>query len=151
MSYSYIKSVFPNYSTEDDPNVGSQLYTSNLTLGGSVETNTKINSPVSPYESSSFVETFNGESNKDNLHFRVPPVPTISIESFSKDTNVTNSITNTNCEDYLQHVLKCKACSNALRKQLGVGRSVEYEELVEVFAFILFGVFLLMLLERFKK
>lgn len=158
MSYSYIKSVFPNYSTDGDPSV--PLYSASTLTLGSAQKETQSNLQVSPYENAGqFVENFTVSDPKDNLHFRVPPVPAISIEQFSKDdpnqqkqsSQQKEHVDTTGCEDYLKHVLKCKKCSNALRKQLGGGHSVEYEEIVEVLAFILFGVFLLMLIERYKK
>lgn len=156
MSYSYIKSVFPNYSTEGDPS--APLYSANTLTLGSISKDTQKDLQVSPYENAGqFVENFTVSNPKDNLHFRVPPVPVVSIEQFNKDNSdqqmqppQKGNVEVTDCENYLHHVLQCKKCSNAMRKQLG-GQSVDYEEVVEVLAFILFGVFLMMLLDRYKK
>jgi hypothetical protein len=153
MSYSYIKSVFPNF--EKNTGALSTIYDTQITLGS----NPQSNQTVSPYETQSIpIENFGQTNSKDNLSFYVPPVPKIhfsdhpQVETFNT-TVVKESKQHTKpteCDDYLRNVIKCKQCMQTLRKQLGVS-SVDYEEIFEVLSFVLFGVFLYMILDKLKR
>ena len=143
MSYSYIKSVFPNFETDTNPSI----YDAQLSLASPSQNESQ--STPTPYENQGIpVENFGQTTptDKSNLTFYIPPVPKVTVEAFEPKTDTPPA----GCDDYLRHVVKCKQCMQTLRKQLGMS-SVDYEEILEVLSFILFGVFLLMILDRIKR
>ena len=159
MSYSYIKSVFPNFETNTE--ALSTIYDSQITLGSTAKSNETIKNASNPlpYENESIpIENFGQTNPKDNLTFYIPPVPKIYLEDVPQvetfDINPTQPLKEhikpTGCDDYLRHVVTCKQCTQTLRKQLGIS-STKNEEILEVLSFVLFGVFLYMILDKIKK
>jgi hypothetical protein len=135
MSYSYIKSVFPNF--EESPN-----YEAKPKLNTN-EDQVSYSKPVSAYDSSSFVEF---------QHQKATSTPNIQsvnrIESIERFENSKVPM----CEEYLQHVLECNHCKDIIMKQFNIeSERIRNEEIMEVVGYIMFGVFMLMLLDSLKK
>lgn len=81
------------------------------------------------------------QESTDNLRFYNKPLK--RIERF--DGNET-------CESYKQHVMECFECKRALIKQFSLeeGKS-KNQEVMELVSYVLFGIFVLMLIESLQK
>lgn len=69
-------------------------------------------------------------------------------------TNITNDNDNDNTNQHvqLQHVLQCDQCKNILMKQFNIDSDrIKHEEIIELISYILFGLFMLYLLDSLKK
>jgi hypothetical protein len=81
---------------------------------------------------------------KDNLKFYNIPLPAELIKE-----NIEKSM---DCNDYCNHTLSCPKCSSVLSKQLGIiNDKARVEEMMELGSYIIFGIFILLLLESIKK
>ena len=196
MSYSYIKSVFPNFETRQkfDPN---KIY-SNITLADSDNSNSSGlqsvdkmlpsaydeqemkgfarnllkndstlsipgNALLENYENATFPLP---PSEKDNLRFyniRVPslttPTPNIPITSTRKqrpfepfDNEQVDNKCDIHCDAYVKHILECSKCKTMITKQLNIETDrIRNEEIMELLSYLIFGVFILLLLDNIKS
>lgn len=71
----------------------------------------------------------------------VAEIPPISIEKFTNEHEMANDHT-----IYMKHILSCEECRKILEKQIGKNDKID-EAVIEMAMYVLFGVFILALLE----
>lgn len=148
MSYSYIKNVFPNFNSSKslDDNVYNKLKSSNLTL-----VNDEIQSDLNFLPSSLNLEQYKNsheiEHFTENQNVIANPMVTAAPSPISN-----NLSSNIDCEIYIKHVLSCSKCQGIIRKQLNTDNErLRNEELMELFSYILLGVFILLFIDNITK
>lgn len=146
MSYSYVKTVFPDfkysnvydtklYETKlDNNNSGKNIYPvpadQNEMIGAEIKQEPKI-------------ETF--QNNQKFYNIPIPSLP--ESQSEEKFDNATMSHL-----DYTKHILECPSCKQVLMKQFNIETDrLKNEEIMELISFIMFGIFILLLLDSLKK
>lgn len=173
MSYSYLKNVFPKF--EDSTKVyNDSLYTqldnckTNLPVPESlVNENTykikKQQEDVIVLPQNKLLESFNSETelapvnienNKkslDNLKFyNLPYIPQNNknlLEKF-EDTNNNKKL---DCDSYIKHINDCNKCKSIVLKQFGIETDrIKNEEIMEIISYIIFGLFVLLLIDYLK-
>jgi hypothetical protein len=178
MSYSYIKTVFPDY-------VSSNVYDEKMyaNLNGvqpvqpvqAVQAVQAVSSPFesefSPLKPEPFgydVENFaNQELGKDNLRYFNTPIannnlPHYNNIDYQQDNTGNNKISGmekfgnpiitASHEDYIKHLSSCSACKEIVLKQFNVESDrLRNEEIIELISYVMFGVFILILLDTLKK
>ena len=192
MSYSYIKSVFPNFensskvydkalynelnSLDSDKieikpvlsiNIEDKLsqFTRDLALSNKKDLG-EFEIPqdkflehyknTQDYSDVDFKSTNNAN---DNLKFYNLPSPKEyyidskrstnekTIEKFTDNTNC-----DLNCDSYIKHIMECSKCKSITMKQFGVESDrIRNEEIMEVISYLIFGLFILLLLDSLKK
>lgn len=195
MSYSYIKSVFPDFKPSQIENIYNVYSNSKPPITNKPES---AKAPVLAYneeeltqfvkdliQKSSSVPVSGGGSggssssneskiipkDRDNLHYYNPKVPMEYISKFAvsnqpklqsnliqeQNNNVSlekfseTEINTTNCNGCMNHILDCEQCKKIIMKQLNLDASRrQYEEIIEVITYILFGIFVLIVLENLK-
>jgi hypothetical protein len=172
MSYSYLKNVFPKF--EDSTKVyNSSLYTnistceSSIPLPENINENTNKNINVNQIKQQddivlpqkTLLESFNQETelapivtnkkSSDNLKFyNLPYVPPHknTIEKFEDTT-----ITKLDCDLYIKHINECNKCKSICLKQFGIETDrIKNEEIMEIVSYIVFGLFILLLIDYLK-
>lgn len=170
MSYSYLKNVFPKF--EDSTKVyNSSLYTnistceSSIPLPENINKNTNKNINVNEIKhqddivlpQKTLLESFNPETeltainkkSSDNLKFyNLPYVPPHknTIEKFEDTT-----ITKLDCDLYIKHINECNKCKSICLKQFGIETDrIKNEEIMEIVSYIVFGLFILLLIDYLK-
>lgn len=168
MSYSYIKSVFPNFETskvysEDIYNtIGVQLKSQNETKTEELQPfgAEKYVSSFNLNEKQSVKQSENEISKKDNLKFyNLPYTP-------AKHQNLTEEKKNSNGErmiesfgdqendhnKYILHVMECKRCKESLLKQLNLwDDKIKMEGYMELASYIIFGIFIILIIDALNK
>lgn len=204
MSYSYIKSVFPNFENSNKVydetlyNNINTLYTESslglpkpenlervqpnykktIEVDKSVDTKTvgKIEAMSNVFNEYANASLYKPE-NQDNLsYYNLPlkqilkqniktPVSNVeivkSIEGFeeetpkvqvSKNEHETVRCIDVDCDQYIKHVLECSKCKAIAIKQLGVDNDrFRNEEMMELASYIVFGLFILLLIDSLKS
>jgi hypothetical protein len=210
MSYSYIKSVFPNFENSNKVydeslyNNINTLYTdkeSSIPIPENIESRQKddfilvkpsllenpmiekmsnINTNVQLTVPFQYTQTplqelseinFNKPGEQNNLSYynlpiKVPPLSTGSnkpteltlkqqvtrkIEKF-EDVNDKQKCSEPECDLYVKHILECNKCKSVAMKQLGIeGDKIRNEEIMEVVSYIVFGLFILLLIDSLKS
>lgn len=199
MSYSYIKSVFPNFETSKmyDQNVYNSLKPSeqkipaNYSLPSAYdeddinrfaknlinekpkieETQTKL---IETYDNVGYSYTPLKTVPRDNLKYYNQPSPVeylknvpkefqlmdkpkieqnVNIEHFEgQQTKVVQQSDSFSCEGYLKHTLECAKCKGILMKQFNLESDrLRNEELMEVASYMIFGLFILLLIDNLSK
>jgi len=88
------------------------------------------------------------DQSKDNLRFYNKPLPAELLKELYSNTNNNPEI----CESYINHVLSCSKCSSILTKQLGITNDkARIQEMMELGSYVIFGIFILLLLESIKR
>jgi hypothetical protein len=181
MSYSYIKSVFPNFETNKElSNIYNTLGGVNLTLttddkNKSVpvayddtemkgfahnllknEITLPPNKLLEKYQNVPVIEstaTFPlAKTGTNNLHYYNLPLPQPKLEQKEGFENNEAKIWNLECETYVKHILECSKCRAMITKQLNVETDrIRNEEIMELVSYLIFGIFILLLLENFKR
>jgi hypothetical protein len=129
MSYSYLKSVFPDFAAAKSYN--EPIY------GMLAKVEPLVVQP-SDSEMTMYAQTLINENKKS-----------LKVEEFS---NEKESDCSGKCEEYMKHILDCPQCKELLLKQLKVDNDkVVNEEIMEVVSYIAFGVFVLLVLDNMKK
>lgn len=177
MSYSYIKSVFPNFETSKV--YGEDIY-NNITLNSS-QKNNSMEQPkfeTKPLNAETYVSPFNlNESrikneiksdnknieqaikeDKDNLKFYNLPFTPNNLYPEApevKQKNVVEKFEDSDDNDhnkYILHVLECKKCKESLIKQLNIfDDKIKLESYMELISYIIFGVFIILLIDTINK
>ena len=159
MSYSYVKSVFPNFQYSNVYN--SKIY-DNLNVSKEQKVfeaadlqNLNSNfSDLTVFEeekpSKSKIETF-----QDNQRFFNEPLPKDIIppnnnkiypERFEQPQKSDDHL------EYTKHVLECPKCKELLMKQFGLENDrIRNEEIMELISFVIFGLFILLLIDSYAK
>jgi hypothetical protein len=133
MSYSYIKNVFPDFETSEH----NRKVFNSLNLDKQVAS--KSTNPEVVVANTKRIEPQRVEDTRNNLMFYNQPLP--------KREHFENT-----CDEYAQHIFTCQRCRNMVLKQLNVDRDkARNEEIMEIVSYIVFGLFILMLLDNIQK
>lgn len=201
MSYSYIKSVFPNFENSNKVydealyNNINTVYTdkqSSIPIPENVESkqtdenyqillenpkiekmsnvNTDASLPFQYAQTNELSEiTFNKHGEQNNLsYYNLPmkntmpvPMPALIPVPMKQEQRVIQKIekfedVKGNCEPecdlYVKHILECNKCKSVAMKQLGIeSDKVRNEEIMEVVSYIVFGLFILLLIDSLKS
>lgn len=199
MSYSYIKSVFPNFENSNavydeklyiTESTGSSLNLSNMIENNLSDfsktlpnnTNTKNNEIILPQEKLiekyKNINSFQIESmtNTNNEYAEIKPIQSTeqnnlkyyNIESPIDPTLENKNLINKqdvkekhflekfestmNCDLYTKHIFECNKCKTIVMKQFGIVTDrIRNEEIMELISYILFGLFILMLIDYIKN
>lgn len=182
MSYSYIKSVFPNFESISSKVYDKNIYNSLNTLYTDKSSDVphaanndivSANDIVLPQETllekykditSSPLSLEVSDKNKDNLRFYNLPAHKeyINKETINKEkVNIQNKqhiekfegvIKDEECDIYMKHILECNKCKGIVTKQLGIDNDkIKNEEIMEVVSYVIFGLFMLLLIDSLKK
>lgn len=72
------------------------------------------------------------------------------LETFTNET--TNNCEFLNCDSYIKHISECGRCKAILLKQFGIETDrIRTEEILELISYIIFGLFILLLLDYLKR
>lgn len=147
MSYTYIKTVFPEFEFTNVYN--DNLYknvneTSNnlLNIVGFSQSDINQSNVTDP-----FIETFKEidkmeTQSKNNLKFYNDKVINQNIPQYN------NIETFVDHHDYIDHINNCKECKDILLKQFGYEtQRINHDDLMELFSYIIFGILLYMLIK----
>lgn len=181
MSYSYIKSVFPKFESSkiyDERIYNSLTSISNPSLSFNpsainekLQTYTENLPTTTPTPTSTTTSTPSTSTipSNDNLRFYNKPLPEQFVQLNESTTNnssnnqsngqssQSNSQSNIsteilNCDMYCNHILSCPKCSSILSKQLGITNDkARIQEMMELGSYLIFGIFILLLLESIRK
>lgn len=160
MSYSYVKTVFPNFEFSNVYN--DKLYTNNVTkeikpLNVTGLENNLSNARIETYKQIEPYQEPYRENYKSNLTFYNKPVLDQDIpnyENINPQENFENKVktSNQSHDEYINHINSCPSCKEALLKQLGVETErLKNDEIMELISYIVFGIFILILLDSLKK
>lgn len=162
MSYSYVKTVFPDfkYSNVYDTKLYENLNVSQRDTKLFEPADLDINKSYSNIEilelpkelpiENSKIETF-----QDNQKFFTPPLPNnipidnniIKKERFDGETKSQGHHT-----EYTTHILECSPCKELLMKQFGLeNERIRNEEIMELISYLIFGLFILLLIDTYSK
>jgi DNA replicative helicase MCM subunit Mcm2 (Cdc46/Mcm family) len=161
MSYSYVKSVFPEFKY-------SNVYDTKLYDESLNKTVASTNKEILPAEQNGYaevelnkiekIENQNIETFQNNLKFYNKPR---DMKPYKEEfeTNVANvaNVTNftnvdSNHSEYIKHILGCASCKEILMKQFNIESDrVKNEEIMELISFIMIGIFVLLLIDNLKK
>jgi len=80
-------------------------------------------------------------------------VPSHVIETFQETIQPQpQTQSQLNCDDNMKHVLNCSSCKSIIIKQLGLDADkTRNEEFMELLSYIVFGIFMLMLIDNSKR
>jgi hypothetical protein len=167
MSYSYVKTVFPNFEFSTIHN--DQLYTDlkppqQLNVIGfntneqnelkqdvnaidPIQTNIETYKNNQSFPIQKNVETYQSFYNKPIINQDIPNYNNINVENF----NNSNSIENKH-DNYINHINNCSSCKEILIKQFNIETErIKNEEIMELISYVIFGIFIFFLLDSFKK
>lgn len=158
MSYSYVKTVFPDfkYSNVYDSNLYENLNVSQYDKRlfepadlDIVKTYSDISLSEPEPKIQSKIETF-----QNNQRFYNQPLPESNIpinnnlltrERFEDNTQQNHS-------QYTKHILECPSCKELLMKQFGLeNERIRNEEIMELISYLIFGLFILLLIDMYAK
>jgi len=149
MSYSYVKTVFPNFKH-------SNVYDTKMYENLNTLSDTRIFEPIDMDVSNSYskvgdvvsfkpskegiIETF-----QDNQRYYNIPLPMENKERF-ENNDVKAHV------EYTKHVLECSSCRELLMKQFNIETErIRNEELMELVSYLIFGLFILLLIDSYVK
>lgn len=137
MSYSYIKSVFPNFEPST-MNVNT-LY-NQIPEREKKTVNVKLQ-----------VAEANANGNDDYYKFAKSLInEASSVESFTN--NMVSSSSHNDCDNHVNHILKCTRCREQILKHFNLEQDkMRNEEIMEIMSYIIFGIFILLLIEALRK
>ena len=73
------------------------------------------------------------------------------IEKF-EDEKAKSACAEPACDSYVKHILECSRCKSIAIKQLGIENDrIRNEEIMEVISYIIFGLFILLLIDSLKE
>lgn len=155
MSYAYINTVYPKFKPQGEfPVVNYNKYRNvkNVNSFNSLEDN------YSPFKDKLNDDVFNKEQidslrvnkinnkNYENLHFYNKPIikqnpPDNGIEEYTEPNEQKTH------DEYIRHVVDCSECRRRLNIELD---RVQNDEWIELISYIVFGIFILMLIDSLK-
>jgi hypothetical protein len=129
MSYSYIKSVFPNY----EPSVSNNKHFNSLPPVENKTTN---------------IQHFEANNQDDYYKFAKSLISEAkAIETFTPDQHEHGL-----CDKYMSHVLQCTQCKDHVLTQFTQDKDkIRNEEIMEILSYIVFGIFVLLLIDALRK
>ena len=87
------------------------------------------------------------QKQNDKIKGKIPS----SIENF-EDVKNKQACFDPDCDIYIKHILECSKCKSTVMKQLGLETDrVRNEEIMEVVSYIVFGLFILLLIDSIKS
>lgn len=159
-----LKNVFPKFesSTINIDKLYNNLSTSTF------ENEKKITQKVSAFDTNEFSKF---KKDLDSLNDYQITQTKLPIENFTQEIPTQNQITpipqqinnqqlpqqnhnqhQMNCNNNLSHVMNCSKCRTIIIKQLNIHNDkLRNEELLELFSYIVFSIFILMLVDFIKK
>lgn len=168
MSYSFIKTVFPQYQSSMNynalPHDGSQFDDSKAATQDNSKAATQDNSnkvplPLetsvgAPLINTPILETYTDTKtqkhveHKDNLrYYNLPRI----LESFDGKNEISDENSNS-CDVHTKHILSCASCKRLLMKQFNIENDrLKTEEMMEMFSYMMFGLFILLLIDNIQK
>lgn len=167
MSYSYIKSVFPNFQKSDRV-YNEDLYNNlNVSQEEQIQTLEKFTDIViEPKQEPIEHQQLQPKILKDqsNLtYYNLPLNYTKSIPLSPEESKTQtlekgkvigqfeNNCSTLECDSYIKHILECDKCKNMMVKNLGLENDkILNEEIMEVVSYIIFGIFILLLIDSIK-
>lgn len=76
----------------------------------------------------------------------------VNVENFTPNVSDFKNTADTSHDEYVSHVIGCTKCKDALTKQFNLNiDKIKYEETLEITSYIVFGLFILILLDCIKK
>lgn len=95
-------------------------------------------------------------SNKDNLRYYNIPLPNVhnrvAFETFEENQKGDQQDCKLDCDSHISHVINCPRCKGIISRQLNLDNDrVKNEEFMEMFSYIVFGVFILLLIDSLKN
>lgn len=139
MSYSYVTSVFPNFKY-------SNVYNTKLYETVDLKDTERTSIPAWDNEQNSTlaqVEQQTKEQTKEQTKTQTKEI----VEEFQAQTSEHNSNVDYHLE-YTKHILSCASCKQVLIKQFNIDNDrIKNEEIMELISFIMFGIFILILLD----
>jgi hypothetical protein len=176
MTYSYIKSVFPNFETSkvyDEKNynmikpiskINTEINNDSFLSQFVLPTNQKVQEKKQNVENQykdfiekemlSFLEKNNYESVgkfEESKNFQTSRNNIIQSKETFQNNNTSDNIVD-NCTLHLNHVLECGKCKDIFSKQLNLEfERARNEEIIEVVSYIVFGIFILLILDNISK
>jgi hypothetical protein len=164
MAYSYLKTVFPDFKASNVHN--ERLYTDVVIKETSVSGFEPQDTPQLFQLPGARPATAN-KTQEQKLKKSVPqPLPQphteMSFEKFEnqdiqKEIDKQNGkCDNPTCQEYISHVLSCPQCRKQLEQQLGIHKKGPFDGLIsqdtlDLIMYILFGILLIMMLDKLKK
>lgn len=117
------------------------------------------------------IENFDSSIKKDNLHFYNIPNTTYLGTSMTKEPDhvskfqkeqvgkvegfsetIVDSGNNISHEQYIKHLSECSVCKEMVLKQFNIETErLRNEEVIELISYIMFGLFILILIDNLKK
>lgn len=181
MSYSYVKTVFPDFTFSNVYN--DKLYTdvnvkteplNVVGFNNEIESNQLINQPIESTDNTQVfnkpivnqhIPSYNNIDPKRSSHFDQPqksiyePIPFIRPHNDLRDLHTQEEFGNTNDtsesithENYIKHITNCPSCKQVLLKQFNIETErIKNDEIMELISYIIFGIFLFILLDSLKK
>lgn len=158
MSYSYVKTVFPNfeYSSVYDDKLYNNL---NETPLNAIDLKAYDN-----FSSQGFVqhkiEKFEQEAkdaksvnyNIPIINNQIPNYNNIDVSKFNTIETFDESKQDSVHDDYVNHVSNCNQCKAKLLKQWNIESDrLRNEEILELISYVMLGLFILILLDTLKK
>lgn len=167
MTYSYLQTVFPNFKSTHtfDQKIFNSLLNSPLAdplnkvaaaapstpqtplPTPAIEDGNETLAPVANVNSLPLVsdnkEEFKSSTTKDNLRFFQPQLPSVFLEKMGTDKMDCGD-----CKTLIKHINSCESCKATLLKEYNLGKPSMVSEYVEVLMYIIFGILVLLLLDR---
>lgn len=140
MSYTYIKTVFPEFEF-------TNVYNDNLYKNVNETSNNLLNVVGFSKSNDHSIETFKEidkieNQSKNNLKFYNEKIINQNIPNYN------NTGTLVNHHDHIDHINNCKQCKDSLLKQFGYeNQRINHDDLMELFSYIIFGILLYMLIK----
>lgn len=136
MSYSYISKVFPKYtySTVYNQNVYDNVLSPKIDSNSNFQPSNSINTHSSLYPEKEII-TYN------------KPI----LETYD-NTTTTPSTTQSEHDNAINHILECNQCRSILLKQFNIETErIQHNEILELIMNIIYGFFILLLIELIKQ
>lgn len=91
-------------------------------------------------------------TSKDNLHYYKVPADPEYFPKRNVKAQENFTVQEITCEDYVKHALDCSKCRLMLMKSFNIEQDrLHNEEMMEVASYVLFGIFVLFLIDALKK
>jgi hypothetical protein len=162
MSYSYIKSVFPNFQPSKIENIYNVYSNSKPSIPKPEPAKNQIKA-YNEQELTQFVKNLIQKSetvipnkakidNTNNMIIQGEYISKYANEVVEPEKSIeTFSEVYIDCNRHVNHILDCQQCKSIIMKQLNLESSKrKNEEMMEVLTYILFGIFILLVLENLK-
>lgn len=178
MSYSYIKNVFPNF--EDSTKVWNDSLYNNIISDHQSDTSLPTSANIKPsepdsqnnivlpepkletyqnYSQSDYHPIIKSSDKQDNLTFYNLPISKeylndqyLQSKLKTIETFQNQGTCELDCDLYIKHINECGRCKSIVLKQFGIESDrIKNEEIMEVISYLIFGLFILLLIDSLKS